>query len=118
MVCISRPDIGPRPRREDIRPLLGHRLEQVGELDREFDAFADLAGADRIYAHGAQLVELAEQQPEMPADQLLAEREVLAGIRQIGIGDESGFGHDLNLGLQVAHPSNVVLLPCPGRSAA
>ena len=75
-------------------PVLGGLLQPVGELDREIDAFADLAGRFRAGVVGpAHLVERVQQPFEIVRQQLLAERGVAARAREVVLGDQVRSSH-------------------------
>jgi hypothetical protein len=77
-------------------PVFGRSLQPVGELDREIDAFAQLAG--RLRAGVLCLAHLLEgfQQPfETAGHQLLAERGIAAGAFEILFGNK--FAYEIGL---------------------
>jgi hypothetical protein len=84
-----------------IRPLcglwaqgFGILLQAVGELDRKIDAFADLAGGLRFHRGvPSRAVKCLEEPIEILSHQLLAERRVAAGPREIALGYQ--LAHDL-----------------------
>jgi hypothetical protein len=67
--------------------------QQIGQLDRELDALADLIGARAAWGRALQLIELAEQTLEALGQQPLAKIGVLARPRKIGVGNQRRFLH-------------------------
>jgi hypothetical protein len=67
--------------------------QEIGELDGQLDPFTDLVGACGVMGGALQLAELGKQAFEALGQEPLAEIGVLAGPREIGVGDQGKFMH-------------------------
>src|SRR5262245_24935539 len=96
--------------------LIRQLVQDVGELDRQLDGFANLrrAGGVRARIGFAQLVEDGQQVIEVLGNELLAERRILARPLELFLGDHNEGRHGISV-KEYYRGEVVASLPSPRR---